>query len=162
MPEDSPKLGDAKQSSSPLTVDHPSLRKNIFVSAGRTTVKIRRIAQNLLLNSVKYTRHGGITMTWGVSAPNDAKRWLLTIQDTGPGFHTKSGQPLAAALAPGSESLPPSVPSISRPSPNVLGEFSVQSDSTRSPRGDAGEGIGLSIVKRLCEMLDAKIEMQSV
>ena len=28
--------------------------------------------------------------------------------------------------------------------------------------GEAGEGIGLSIVKRLCEMLDASIEMQSV
>jgi len=26
----------------------------------------------------------------------------------------------------------------------------------------AGEGIGLSIVKRLCEMLDATIEMQSI
>ncbi len=132
------------------------------LAADGDTVKIRRIAQNLLLNSVKYTRHGGITMTWGVSAPNDSKRWLLTIQDTGPGFHSKSGQPLAAALAPGSESLPPSVPSSSRPSANALGGFSVQSDSTRSPRGDAGEGIGLSIVKRLCEMLDAKIEMESV
>ena len=29
-------------------------------------------------------------------------------------------------------------------------------------RGDAGEGIGLSIVKRLCDMLDASIEMQSI
>ena len=29
-------------------------------------------------------------------------------------------------------------------------------------RGEAGEGIGLSIVKRLCDMLDANIEMESV
>jgi signal transduction histidine kinase len=27
---------------------------------------------------------------------------------------------------------------------------------------DSGEGIGLSIVKRLCELLDATIEMKSV
>src|SRR5258706_101896 len=63
-------------------------------------VKIRRIAQNLILNAVKYTRQGGITVTWGDSAANDPKRWLLTIEDTGPGFHTDSGQPLAAALDP--------------------------------------------------------------
>lgn len=125
-------------------------------------VKIRRIAQNLLLNAVKYTRAGGITMTWGDSEANDPKRWLLTLQDTGPGFHTQSGQPLAAALAPGGEYLPPNVSAISRPPPNAVEDFSVQSDSTRSLKGEAGEGIGLSIVKRLCEMLDAKIEMQSV
>ncbi len=125
-------------------------------------VKIRRIAQNLLLNAVKYTRHGGISMTWGDSGPNDPKRWFLTIQDTGPGFHTKSGKPLAAALATGADSLPPNVHSIPRPAPSGAGECPVQADPTRSLTGEAGEGIGLSIVKRLCEMLDAKIEMQSV
>ena len=31
-------------------------------------VKIRRIAQNLILNAVKFTREGGITVSWGDSA----------------------------------------------------------------------------------------------
>jgi signal transduction histidine kinase len=44
----------------------------------------------------------------------------------------------------------------------VLGHLSVGGSKTRSTSGEAGEGIGLSIVKRLCEMLDATIEMQSV
>ena len=29
-------------------------------------------------------------------------------------------------------------------------------------RGDPGEGIGLSIVKRLCEILDASLEIESI
>lgn len=127
-------------------------------------VKIRRIAQNLILNAVKYTRHGGITVTWGDSTANDPKRWLLTIQDTGPGLPTESGQPIAVALDPAQEAL-----EVSPPAPahggkvRVLSGASIGSaDGTRSFRGEAGEGIGLSIVKRLCEMLDAKIEMRSI
>jgi signal transduction histidine kinase len=127
-------------------------------------VKIRRIAQNLILNAVKYTRQGGITVTWGDSAANDPKRWLLTIQDTGPGLHTDSGQPLAEALDPGHAPLPSSQTSPTQGrTASVLGASSVAgAQGTRTSRAEAGEGIGLSIVKRLCEMLDAKIEMQSV
>src|SRR6185295_20201921 len=35
-------------------------------------IKVRRIAQNLLLNALKYTREGGVTMGWGDSRNNDA------------------------------------------------------------------------------------------
>jgi signal transduction histidine kinase len=121
-------------------------------------VKIRRIAQNLVLNAVKYTRQGGITVTWGDSAAGDPKRWLLMIQDTGPGFHTDSGRPLAAALDPMPNPLSSETTPLVTGTARVLGS----SDGTRSFRGEIGEGIGLSIVKRLCEVLDAKIEMQSV
>lgn len=51
-------------------------------------VKTRRIAQNLLLNALKYTREGGVTISWG-AAPS-ADRWLLTIVDTGPGLPESS------------------------------------------------------------------------
>ena len=127
-------------------------------------VKIRRIAQNLILNAVKYTRQGGITVTWGDSAANDPKRWLLTIEDTGPGFHTDSGQPLAAALDPEQPPLPsPNTTPSRAKAASALGDLSAgRVEGTRSFLGEAGEGIGLSIVKRLCEMLDASIEMQSV
>jgi signal transduction histidine kinase len=113
-------------------------------------VKVRRIAQNLILNAVKYTREGSITVSWGESEPSDAKRWLLCIRDTGPGFHTPSGQPLAAALDTAVDTAGLHDPSHQK------------SDLQSILRGQPGEGIGLSIVKRLCEMLDASIEMESV
>jgi signal transduction histidine kinase len=121
------------------------------LAADGDAVKIRRIAQNLILNAVKYTRAGGISVSWGDSAPIDSKRWILIIQDTGPGFHTASAQPLAAALEPATEAKPMGV---SNPS--------LEDTDMQTLRGDAGEGIGLSIVKRLCDMLDASIEMQSI
>jgi signal transduction histidine kinase len=134
-------------------------------AADGDAVKIRRIGQNLLLNAVKYTRVGGVTVSWGDSAPDDPKRWVLCIRDTGPGFHTASGQPLAAAL----DTQRAPVPSSSAPEgaaqqgPAAAKDlFSVDAIAAQSLRGESGEGVGLSIVKRLCEMLDATIEMHSV
>ena len=43
-------------------------------------MKIRRIAQNLVLNAVKFTREGGITVNWGDSDANDTQRWQLLIK----------------------------------------------------------------------------------
>jgi signal transduction histidine kinase len=114
-------------------------------------VKIRRIAQNLVLNAVKYTVDGGITVSWGDSRADDPKRWEICIKDTGPGLPTASGQPMAHALekapeAPVEAAAPPAAP---------------DPDLVRASPEKAGEGIGLSIVKRLCDMLDATIEMTS-
>ncbi len=123
------------------------------------SVKLRRIAQNLLMNAVKYTRSGHVKVSWGDSAPEDPKRWLLRIQDTGPGFHTKSAQAIA-------EALEPDAAAATEPSPNensrTLEDVSPQGVVAKAVSSTAGEGIGLSIVKRLCEMLDATIEMHSV
>ena len=119
-------------------------------------VKIRRIAQNLVLNAVKFTRTGGITVSWGDSSQDDGKRWELRVTDTGPGFHSESGKPLTHALEAanpqreGLESVAP-VPPLADPL-----------RAGHPLRTEAGEGIGLSIVKRLCELLDATIEVQSV
>ena len=122
-------------------------------------VKIRRIAQNLVLNAVKYTRHGGVTVTWGDSHGADPKRWRLTIQDTGQGLHTDSATPIATVLDPAHEPLPASdAKSVSRENAPPAGRGEIPAQAPQ----EAGEGIGLSIVKRLCEMLDAKIEMESV
>lgn len=120
-------------------------------AADGDAVKIRRIAQNLILNAVKFTHEGGITVTWGDSEAHDQKRWELRIQDTGPGFHTSSGEPMAQAL------------DVKSTTPS---ELAIDRDAARASepvaRGAAGEGLGLSIVKRLCDMLDATIEMESV
>jgi signal transduction histidine kinase len=132
-------------------------------AADGDAIKIRRIAQNLILNAVKYTQQGGITVKWGDSDSNDAKRWELCVIDTGPGFHTNSGRPLATALE---KAQAPSFPSGSVNPGDAAGKMTSAVSGTEvvprdTPRDEAGEGIGLSIVKRLCEMLDATIELQS-
>jgi signal transduction histidine kinase len=125
-------------------------------AADGDAVKIRRIAQNLILNAVKFTRDGGITVSWGDSDVNDPKRWALWVADTGPGLHSDSGTPLAQALdtSVGSPPAAPNTTSAAVPAASTA--------AAGSARGEAGEGIGLSIVKRLCELLDATLEVKSV
>jgi signal transduction histidine kinase len=113
-------------------------------AADGDAVKIRRIAQNLILNAVKYTRVGGITVTWGDCGADDGNRWELRVVDTGPGIHSGSAEPLAQALGHAS----------GKP-------VAAERQAKKSMRDEAGEGIGLSIVKRLCELLDATIELNS-
>ncbi|MGA2342174.1 MAG: HAMP domain-containing sensor histidine kinase [Steroidobacteraceae bacterium] len=127
-------------------------------------VKIRRIAQNLILNAVKATSEGGITVSWGDSDDNDPKRWVLCIQDTGPGFHTSAGKPLAEALDVKSNT-PQALEAAKQMDTRAETPASGTAAAAKNPgmsQNETGEGIGLSIVKRLCDMLDATVEMQSV
>ncbi|OYW19273.1 MAG: hypothetical protein B7Z52_03825, partial [Burkholderiales bacterium 12-64-5] len=131
-------------------------------------IKIRRISQNLLLNALKYTSEGGVTLSWGHSRNNDPKRWILSVQDTGPGIHAGPGAPLVDALQDAtaeSQSVEGTLSSDQRSCELVEQIASVDAtEDRRDPRPvsqSRGEGIGLSIVKRLCEILDATIEVES-
>jgi signal transduction histidine kinase len=121
-------------------------------------VKIRRIAQNLVLNALKATRQGGITVSWGDSSVNDQKRWELCIADTGPGFPEGSAQPLQRALEKAHEQSASEAATGKSETKPTATEPAPQRAAVVEP---AGEGIGLSIVKRLCDMLDATIDMTS-
>lgn len=126
-------------------------------------VKTRRIAQNLIVNAIKYTREGGVTVTWGDSAADDDKRWMFSVADTGPGFHAGPGAQLAGALGDASDQA--------RDASGAAADEASHADKTvtkvpvrddpRPVSQQHGEGIGLSIVKRLCELLDASVEMES-
>lgn len=125
-------------------------------------VKVRRLVQNLVLNALKYTRQGGVTVSWGDSALNDGKRWMLTVQDTGPGFAAGPGTPLVGALEQATEAIGQAATGAgedakgaSESRPEAAGA------SPTLVRQEQGEGIGLSIVKRLAELLDATVEVQS-
>ena len=120
-------------------------------------MKVRRIAQNLLLNAVKYTEHGGVTVRWGDSRENDPARWMLTLIDTGPGFAAGPREPIIAALQV-----------ATRQSHEVDRKAGVDVESPTQQRApekhtsyERGEGVGLSIVKRLSELLDATVELES-
>lgn len=117
-------------------------------AADGDAVKIRRIAQNLVLNAVKFTQTGGITVSWGDSEANDTKRWALTVSDTGPGLQAVQ-TPIVQAIEHGEGGAEAGVPSAS------------SRDSLPRPHDSGGEGLGLSIVKRLCELLDASVEVKS-
>ena len=134
-------------------------------------VKVQRIAQNLLLNALKYTVQGGVTVSWGDSRQNDASRWMLCITDTGPGFHAGPGAPIAGALEEATEEAL-HVDKVARSRADSAGGDTTESEAAddteqtkavdaRPVNQEGGEGIGLSIVKRLCELLDASIELDS-
>jgi signal transduction histidine kinase len=143
-----------------LSFDGPST-----LSVQADAVKTRRITQNLVLNAIKYTRQGGVSVSWGESDSNDADRWFLQVQDTGPGFHAGPGSQLAGALeAATDQAKQVQSDGSSGEVTHASGEVPEVHPSSRDPRAvyqQAGEGIGLSIVKRLCELLDATVELES-
>jgi len=85
------------------------------------------------------------------------------VIDTGPGFHTSSGRPLADALEKADASSQCSGSAKQDAAAGNATRATLKAEVVRrdTSREEAGEGIGLSIVKRLCEMLDATIELKS-
>jgi signal transduction histidine kinase len=126
-------------------------------------VKTRRIAQNLLLNALKYTDQGGVTLSWGDSREGDEGRWMLSVRDTGPGFHAGPGAPLAGALEGATEEARQVQERADNPDrTSATREAGPRpTPDPRPVRQERGEGIGLSIVKGLCELLDAGLELDS-
>jgi hypothetical protein len=121
--------------------------------------KVLRIAQNLLLNAFKATTHGGVRVTWEARD----EQWVLSVQDTGPGFTRGPAAPLERALKLATqEAREVEVEAGTADSPAVAPAPTLPSQSEhRSPQSLSGEGIGLSIVKRLCELLDASLELDT-
>ncbi|HWN42696.1 MAG TPA: HAMP domain-containing sensor histidine kinase [Thermoanaerobaculia bacterium] len=126
--------------------------------------KVQRIVQNLALNALGYTVEGGVRLTWKESKESDVERWLIRIEDTGPGLQFAPGVPMARYLKEGTdlareveEDAPPGSP---------VEPVAESSSSPTLPQVPAayrppGEGIGLSIVKRLCELLEAGLEVST-
>jgi signal transduction histidine kinase len=118
-------------------------------------VKVRRIAQNLLLNALKYTRAGSVVLAWGEAAPGDSRRWCLSVEDSGPGFHAGPGAPIVNSLNPAVASEPvDEAPQSGVAAPGDTDERPINQSQ--------GEGLGLAIVKRLCDLLDAMVEIDTV
>ena len=128
-------------------------------------IKVQRIAQNLITNAIKATERGGVRLTWEERRTGERRQWIMCVQDTGSGLDPATAAPLERALKRATDESnqveqlaeemgtsearldpAPTLPSRSAPDPT---------------RDTGGEGIGLSIVKRLCELLDASLELES-
>ncbi len=94
---------------------------------------VARIAQNLMLNAIQYTRSAGVALTYGLCDVAEFGHWYFDVSDA------------ADALACGDASVAVQAPS-----------------SPAAAAGCKGEGIGLSIVGRLCGLLGGTVTVRSV
>ncbi len=115
--------------------------------------KLQRIIQNLLVNALKYTERGGVQVTFGIVDNAEIPSWSCSISDTGTGF-SENGVSLAQVLVAATDE-------DASVAGQASGETLVSASAMSPVSTGTGEGIGLVIVKRLCELLDATIELHS-
>lgn len=121
---------------------------------------VQRLCQNLVFNALKYTESGGVTLSWGA----ERETWWLIVKDTGPGILAGPSAPVAEGLTDATASARESdekTAALEHKTSRVLTPPAGNTATQARPAHLVGDGIGLSIVKRLCELLDGSLEMSS-
>ncbi|QRR00081.1 sensor histidine kinase [Dyadobacter sandarakinus] len=130
-------------------------------------VKLQRIIQNILMNAIKYTEASDekkalVSISW--SAEGNF-HWIFSIQDSGPGMPDNIAGVFADQLRPTVEETSVQSPHEAEPvavTPENLPEIpSPEELEVLAKHSSPGEGVGLQIVKHLCEMLDANLDIES-
>jgi signal transduction histidine kinase len=127
--------------------------------------KVQRILQNLMLNALKYTERGGVTVLWKPVDDAITDNWMFCIQDTGPGLDDDpESAPLAHQIHEATQTA--QAAEESHPEDVTAGDIAKAPtlpslSGSQSPSEMTGEGVGLSIVKRLCEILNASLELET-
>ena len=120
-------------------------------------VKLKRIVHNLLMNAISYTSEGVVSISW---SSEDGIHWYIGIQDSGPGLPPNLAAVISAQLEP-----QPEPTAVLEPKPETGTELPPISQPERPvapPDQPGGEGLGLHIVKHLCELLSASLSVESV
>jgi len=119
--------------------EHQTSEKNITLCISAEdhvifsdVVLLERVLRNLLSNAVQYTCSGSISLHC-VDGDNGSK--LITLTDTGMGIPAESVE-------------------------DVFSEYYQLNNPARDRK--KGLGLGLAIVRRLCELMDLPLEMESV
>ena len=101
-------------------------------------------------------------MAW--SRDNDA-RWTFAVQDSGPGLPDNLMSVFAQQRKPTVESpvvMGPDQAQLGVEPPNAEQNIPPSADlAGHSLRSRQGEGVGLQIVKRLCELLEASLAIET-
>jgi signal transduction histidine kinase len=147
---------------------HMATERGLFLRAvGPTSlevqgdrIKVLRVVQNLLLNALRYTPEGGVTLQWQSCGTAERPRWQISVIDSGPGITQTSTAPIAHALEQATRAAH-SVDENARPEVPAEGPAPPLPGSAHPRQEPHGEGIGLAIVKRLCQLLEASLELES-
>jgi signal transduction histidine kinase len=153
----------ARQNNIVLKADGPA---NLMVETD--PVKLRRIAQNILVNALKYTRStptgkGIVSVSW---SSEGRYKWMFGIQDSGPGIDEDLTGAFYQQLRPTVE--PTALMSPDQAEPDQVRPVDIPIVPTGEELGKLaeesakGEGVGLQIVKHLCDMLDASLDVESI
>lgn len=126
-------------------------------------VKLQRVVQNLLINALKYTTSTPespaiVSVSW--SAEGDY-RWAFSVQDSGPGLPATAVGALGQQLRPTVEPTSILGPDQSEPTAVLPDGVPPVPAPAELPPLPKGEGVGLQIVKRLCELLDANLDVET-
>lgn len=136
-----------------LKADGPT---HLLVKSDRR--KLQRIAQYLLVNALTNTTAGSINVSW---AQENDTRWILSVQDTGPGLRDGPAALLAEQLRPLAE------PTSSHQSEGTTAYPTQETPTTNSGKkpsvrpGQQRSGLDLFIVKKFCGLLKASMEIET-
>lgn len=128
-------------------------------------VKVSRVINNLLSNAMKYVDEGSAVVQWGLL---NEKQWEIKVIDDGPGIKVRPEEALADELS--SDKLSPE-DALKENEINThltldqgyqkLELEQIDKNENEELNNFRSNGIGLSVVKRLCEVLNATFEIYS-
>jgi len=131
------------------------------------SIKFERIVQNLLVNALSYSimgadRKGMVSVSWSMQGTH---QWVVGIQDSGPGLRGPATNILFDQLRPTVEPTAVLGTNLTEPDdvqpvniPEIPAGEALEATQRATPKG---EGVGLQIVKHLCNMLYASLEVES-
>ncbi len=94
--------------------------------------RLRQLLMNLAGNAVKFTESGSVRVEVGTTGPEDARRLVIEVLDTGPGITAEQASRLFTPFT--------------------------QADSTVTRR-HGGTGLGLAISRRLAELMGGNLQL---